>query len=243
MTPNPDAPAFRLPPPFELVRLRETGDAFAHACAEASMLGAGTIVRTGRFDRIELALVLEPEEPLAQARRAFFLGMAAATQALAAHAPPQRPVTIGWPDSFFLEGAPCGGGRLGWPAGCGEDETPDWLVFGLELVAATLGDLDAVPAAMSLAEAGVETVDPEGFAADFARALLAAFDSLAHDGFETAAQPFLEALDLGKAGARAHIDAQGDLLVVLHGAAAPERRPLLPALAAARWRVLIGDVA
>lgn len=235
------ADAIRLPPPFELVRLRERGEAFAHACAQAAGLGAGTLVRTGRFDQIEMALVLEPDEPLAQARRAFFLCMGAATQALAAHVPPERPVSIGWPDAIFLDGHPLGGGRLAWPAGCAETERPDWLVFGLDLVAATLDDPDHVPMAMSLAEAGVDTVEPDAIVADFARALLAALDRLAHDGFAAACRPYLETLDLGKAGARAAIDAAGDLLVAGYGARAPERRPFLPALAAARWRQSVGE--
>ena len=60
-----------LPPPFQLVTLREVGDAFAHAQAIAADEGAGTLVHVGRFDLSEFAVVLEPEEPLASARRAF----------------------------------------------------------------------------------------------------------------------------------------------------------------------------
>ena len=241
MTPRVAVEAIRLPPPFELVRLRERGEAFAQACERAGALGAATILRTGRFDRIEFALVLEPDEALAQARRVFFLCMGAAAQALAGHVPPERPVSIGWPDSLFLDGHPLGGGRLGWPADCAGTATPDWLVFGLDLVAATLDDPDHVPMAMSLAEAGVDSVDPDAFVADFARALLAAFDRLAHDGFAAAARPYLDALDPGKAGTRVAIDAHGDLLVTGFGATAPERRAFLPALAQARWRAAIGE--
>ncbi len=60
-----------LPPPFRLVPLRETGDAFAHARTIASEEGAGALIRVGRFDVVEFAVVLEPEEPLRIARRAF----------------------------------------------------------------------------------------------------------------------------------------------------------------------------
>ena len=72
-------PALVLPPPFTPVRLREMGDAFAHAKAIAAESGAGTLVHVGRFDVAEFALVLEPEEKLAQARRAFYAGMMALT--------------------------------------------------------------------------------------------------------------------------------------------------------------------
>ena len=53
-----------LPPPYRLLVLREAGDAFAHACAHAPGLGAGTLVFVGRFDFAEFAVVLEPEEEL-----------------------------------------------------------------------------------------------------------------------------------------------------------------------------------
>jgi hypothetical protein len=52
----------QLPPPFTLVRLRESGDAFAHACGIAPKRGAGTLVCVGRFDLAEFAVVLEPGE-------------------------------------------------------------------------------------------------------------------------------------------------------------------------------------
>src|SRR5215203_5407476 len=77
-------PPLDLPPPYRLVHLRETGDAFEHACRIAAEAGAGTLVRVGRFDLTEFALVLEPEEPLAQARRAFFACMVALADAIGA---------------------------------------------------------------------------------------------------------------------------------------------------------------
>ena len=67
---------------------------------------------------------LEPEEPLAAARRAFYAGMNALADALAAHAPPERPITFDWPDAIRIDGVLVGGGRLGWPEGVAEDEVP-----------------------------------------------------------------------------------------------------------------------
>src|SRR5476651_628154 len=96
---TPQAPELALPPPFSAVRLRELGDAFAHASAIAAEQGAGTLVYVGRFDLAEFAVVLEPEEPLRQARRAFYAGMAALADALAAHAQAETAITVGWPDS------------------------------------------------------------------------------------------------------------------------------------------------
>src|SRR5437868_452112 len=86
-----------LPPLFTAVSLREVGDAFAHAQAIAPDAGAGTLVTVGRFDLAEFAVVLEPDEPLATARRAFYAGCVALVDALVAQAPPESAITIDWP--------------------------------------------------------------------------------------------------------------------------------------------------
>src|SRR3982074_373485 len=108
-------PTLDLPPPFRLVTLREVGDAFAHAASVASEAGAGTLVYVGRFDLAEFAVVLEPDEPLETARRALYAGIVALADALAAHAPPERPITFDWPDAIRIDGGLIGGGRLGGP--------------------------------------------------------------------------------------------------------------------------------
>ena len=58
-----------LPPGYTLVALRELGDAFAHGCQIAAEAGAGTLVWVRRYDLVEFAVVLEPNEPLKSARR------------------------------------------------------------------------------------------------------------------------------------------------------------------------------
>src|SRR5438105_3917927 len=93
-----------LPPPFRLITLREAGDAFRHAGAIAGEAGAGTLVHVGRFDLAEFALVLEPEEPLRSARRVLYAGLVALADALAVHAPPEKPITIDWPDAIRVDG-------------------------------------------------------------------------------------------------------------------------------------------
>ena len=101
------APELALPPPFTAIRLREVGDAFAHAMAIAPEQGAGTLVYVGRFDLAEFAVVLEPDEPLLKARRAFYAGMAALADALAAHAQPETSIVIDWPDSILVNRRAC----------------------------------------------------------------------------------------------------------------------------------------
>jgi hypothetical protein len=108
------APELVLPPPFSAVRLREVGDAFAHAISLAAERGAGTLVYVGRFDLAEFAVVLEPDEPLLKARRAFYAGMAALADALAVHAQPETSIVIDWPVHFSsIKASSAAAGSLG----------------------------------------------------------------------------------------------------------------------------------
>src|SRR3954464_6316875 len=122
---TPFATALDLPPGFRLVTLREVGDAFAHAKANAAELGAGTLVFVGRFDMSEFAVVLEPDEPLMTARRAFYAGMCALADTLAAHAPPEKPIEFVWPDAIRIDGGLVGGGQFAWSEGP-DDQPPEW---------------------------------------------------------------------------------------------------------------------
>ena len=171
--------ALNLPPPFSLVTLREIGDAFAHAQAIAPEAGAGTLVHVGRFDLSEFAVVLEPDEPLASARRAFHVCMVALYDALLVHAPPERPIEIRWPDAIFVDGGLVGGGRLAWPAGTVESSVPDWLVFGasIRLVALRREEAGLRPLATALEQEGFDDVGSGRLVESFARHLMRALDA------------------------------------------------------------------
>lgn len=234
-----DAPARGiLPPPFELTTLRERGDAFAEAIRLAPTHGAGTVVRTGRFDTLEFAVVLEPEEPLAQARVAFPLCMGALASALALHVPPQRPLAIRWPDAFLLDTVIHGGGRLAAPDGAGETEAPGWLVFGARVALERAGGAE-VPVAMSLAEAGLDEIDPLRLIADFCAHLLSTFDLRGHEGMQAAGAAYLTRLDIGKAGLDKRLAENGDVLIARPGGV--ERLSLAAALDPARWLAEMGE--
>ena len=227
-----------LPPGYTLVALRELGDAFARACEIAPEAGAGTLVWVRRYDLVEFAVVLEPDEPLRSARRAFFAGMNALADALAAHCPPERDVTFDWPDAIRFDAGLLGGGRLGWPAECTEDGIPEWLVFGVILRAADMAHVPEVQAAsgVSLLGEGFEMVETDAIIESFARHLMTAFDRWKERGFEAIAQDYLERLPKSKAGERRGIDVNGDLLVsLLAGGGAPARDSLVDALGRATW--------
>lgn len=87
-------------------------DILAAAVARAPTDGAATLLVMRRPGLLAFAVVLEPDRPLPEARQAFFAGMAAVADALAAHCPPDRAVQIVWPDEVRHDRARIGGGRF-----------------------------------------------------------------------------------------------------------------------------------
>jgi biotin-(acetyl-CoA carboxylase) ligase len=198
-----------LPPLFRPLVLREVGDAFVHATANAAALGAGALVYVGRFNLAECAVVLEPEQPLARARLAFYVGMVALADALAALAPPEKPITIDWPDAIRIDGGLVGGGRLGWPPETAEDAVPDWLVFGAAIRIASISESGPglYPLATALEDEGFGEIGAEHFIESFARHLMAAVDRWQDGGFSPLIGEYAARLDKGSGIA---IDGNGD---------------------------------
>ena len=229
-------PALDLPPPFRLVTLREVGDAFAHAKSVAAAEGAGTLVYVGRFDLVEFAVVLEPEEALKTARRAIYAGLAALADALAVHAPPERPINFDWPDAIRVDGGLVGGGRLAWPPGADENEPPAWLVFGAMIRTVALGaeEPGLRPLSAALEEEGFDDLGSGALVESFARHFMVAIDAWQESGFGEVAKSYLARLT-PESGLRRDIDDNGDILVRLLGKVDVERRSLERALAEPSW--------
>jgi hypothetical protein len=253
------APALDLPPPYRLVTLREVGDAFAHAKAIAADEGAGTLVYVGRFDLAEFAVVLEPEEPLRTARRALYAGVTALADALARHAPPDKPVAFDWPAGVRVDGGLVGGARLGWPDDGAEDEPPAWLVFGGMIRTVAMGEDEPGlrPLSSALEEEGFDELGSGRLVESFARHLMVAIDAWQEKGFGAVARNYLlrmlppglssaGAEDPGgggktvffgakKPGIHGEIAENGDLLIRRAGQAGQERLSLIDSLAAPSW--------
>lgn len=232
-TGTPVTPGLDLPPPFRLITLREVGDAFAHAQAVAG--GAGTLVFVGRFDLAEFAVVLEPDEPLRTARRAFYAGMNALADALVVHAPPEKQIGFDWPDAVSVDGGVVGGGRLAWPSGADEDAPPPWLVFGAMIRTVSLSDEPGLhPLSTALAEEGFTDLASSELVESFARHLMVVIDAWQEHGFAAVGRDYLTRLS-PENGARQGLDENGDLLLRRAGKKDVERRPLASALAAPSW--------
>lgn len=228
--PSPD-----LPPGYTLVTLRGAGNAFRHACSIAGSAGAGTLVWVRRFDLVEFAVVLEPAEPLATARCAFFAGMTALADAVAAIAPPEKRISFDWPDVVRFDGARLGGGRLGWPQDCPEEELPAWLVFSAMLIASKGRGCEPglTPGSTSLEEEGCDNGDHGAMIESFARYLMRVFDLWAESGFDVVAQNYLARLSTPHPGSRLAIDSKGELIAA--GGTGIERLALVSALKAPAW--------
>jgi len=233
---TPFAPALDLPPAFRLVTLREVGDAFVRAQEIAADDGAGTLVWVGRFDLVEFAVVLEPDEPLRAARRALYAGMAALADALAVHAPPEKPIAFDWPDAIRVDGGLVGGGRLAWPNGAREDAPPPWLVFGATVRTVAMGEGAAAlrPIEAALEDEGFDDLGSGRLVESFARQLMVLTDAWQESGFAVVAQSYLTRLP-AEPGTERTIDGAGDLLVRRKGKLDVKKHRLLPALAVPSW--------
>jgi hypothetical protein len=225
-----------LPSAYNLIVPPAEMSAHQYAMDQAEDHGAGTLVWTPRPHVLEFAVMLAPEEPLRSARRALFLCMSALADALASVCPPEKRISFGWPDTILYDGARLGGGRLGWPAACGEDDVPAWLVFSAMLIASKreTGDPGLTPDSTSLEEERCLEGSQGELVELFARYLLLGFDGWADQGFAPAAERYLYRLAAEQSGT-ALIEENGDLLITQQGGAAAKRWPLREALLAPAW--------
>lgn len=227
-----------LPPGFTLVTLRESGDAFAHAAANAAELGAATLVWVRRFDLLEFAVVLEPEAPLATARLAHYMGMNALADMMAAHCPPERAVYFEWPDALLLDHGLLGGGRTAWPADCPEDREPEWIVFGAMLRTVATVDFESglrragLGAGVAMDEAGFEEISPADLVESFCRHLMLNVDQWSSRGPKAVVKRWLDRI-APEVGRRQGVEPNGDLVVRTQEG--ESRRSFVEALARAEW--------
>ncbi|MGQ9370336.1 biotin/lipoate--protein ligase family protein [Azospirillum sp. ST 5-10] len=221
-----------LPPPFEPVGCEPGEDAFRRALAEAGAgAGAGRLVWGAGPDRLDVAVVLEPDTDLRGAVRAALAAQVAMAEALAALGPPHKPVSVRWPDGLAVDGAAVGRVRAGWPPRAGADAAPDrlpdwlpdWLVVGVTLrLRHDGGEPGLEPERTALAEEGFGDLAAADLVEAFARHLLHGLHRWEEEGFAPLARHWLARRD----GDGALDPATGDRL------AGTERHGLLAALAA-----------
>ncbi len=231
-----------LPSLFEpVIALREGGDAMARAIQLAPLQGAGTLVWVRSHSRIEVAVVLEPEWPLAASRPAIFAAMGALADALGAYGPPDVPLTFRWPATVIVNEGAIGRARLAWPQHAPDHAVPDWLVVGVEarLDFPRGWEPGHGTGQTSLREEGwtEEDVSPAELTAAWARHLMAALAEWQRQGpgsgFPRLAERFLARLPVAPwmgPGRRGLDPATGDIIMDHEGAR--RRHVLVEALGA-----------
>ena len=151
----------RLPPLMQGEALA-AGDPFTKACTRA-MLGCDSGLLCYRIspDHLRAGLVLAPEVPLGRALQMLPTCAVGFQNALGALAPPEVALMLGWDGKLWLNGARAGRLRVA-AATRDPEETPDWLVIGLEVLLlpsdGAEGGLD--PLRTSLVEEGCGDIDP-----------------------------------------------------------------------------------
>lgn len=224
-----------LPPVFDpILHLREGQDAMRRAVALAAEKGAGCLVWASALERVEAAVVLEPEQILLAARPALLCAANALGDALVALGAPEIPVTIRWPATLLMNGAEVATLRLAAPETAAENAVPDWLVagFALRLAFPPGHEAGRTPERTALQEEGYEDTSAADVVAAWARHLMANVSEWqGPEGARKLAEKYLARLEHApwQEGARRGIDpVSGDL--VLERAGQRERMPLAAAL-------------
>lgn len=106
---------------------------FPIACDQAKRgTDAGLITWSLSDERLRAALVLAPETPLEEAMSGYIASAVGFQNALGALAPPETAVQLEWSGGVRLNGAHTGGFHIA-AANRKPNETPDWLVVGLDI--------------------------------------------------------------------------------------------------------------
>jgi biotin-(acetyl-CoA carboxylase) ligase len=222
-----------LPPAYRLKTAREVADAFQTALASVSD-GAGTLVWARRFHIADFAVVLEPEQPLIEARLAFYAAMSALADALAVYCPPEKPILFDWPDAIKVDGALVGGGRFAWPPGTHDHDIPPWLVFGAKVRVATKPGEEPGNWTLgtSLEDEGFEDLSAAMLIESFSRHLMSVLHDYEEGGPRREIERWLHRLDRkGLHGVL--ITGEGDLVV--REGSTRNTRSLASALAQPSW--------
>lgn len=163
-----------LPPAFHLVALDREVGAFGRAVRAAPRgVDDGTVYWTDRTDRLDLAVVLEPEAPAARTLEAVYVLTVAAGDALGTLLPPQVPVAFAWPGDLILDGAKVGQVKAALAPVAGAGAIPPWLVLGLTVSVGPPGDDPGrFPDRTSLHGEGAGDITPARFLESVTRHLL-----------------------------------------------------------------------
>ncbi len=177
-----------LPPLFDLKPLPPGDDPFdaATAAVQAGDAGAGDVFWSQRLDRLEGAVVLEPDSSARDSLTMLPLAMVAFGDALGAIGPPVLAVHFRWPDAVEVNGGFVGGFRVGMADVAHDEEVPDWLVVSFS-IAVQMDLMDDAPGRRAdettLFDEGCGEITVDDLTESFARHFLAWINRWQDEGF------------------------------------------------------------
>lgn len=177
----------RFPPAYTPIAL-DQGDSMDIACAEAATGAApGMLFWRRRPDRLDCAVVLEPDHPLRESRHIRCAAMLALADALGALGPPKVRIAFDPAGHILINGAKAGAVAFTAAPGCAEDDVPAWAVVGVTLDVRGDPDDDSPglhPDHTALREEGFGDLDAALPLESFARNFLSWIDLWENDGPE-----------------------------------------------------------
>lgn len=156
--------------------------------------GAGDLVWARNLDRVQAALVLEPDVAPEQAREMLFVAMVAAGDSIGALAPPEVAITWDWPATLRANGAVIGGIDLVTAPQATEAGEPEWLVVGLDVALRnTSRDVEPGhdPDHTTLYDEGCAEIGRTLLVESWSRHLLSWIDTWRQEGFEPVHQAWM----------------------------------------------------
>ena len=203
----------KLPPLYRLFRTQPDGDLRASARRHAEGgVAAGTMFWSPRDDRFQAALALAPEEPMAVAALALYLGMLALGDALGTVIPAGVDVSFIWPNRINLNGGYLGSVELDVPPGTTVESTPEWLLLSFDLAVSGGGGAVVDATVTTLEDEGCGVVDTGELLEALARHALVWSNRWHDDGFAP-----LRPLWIARLETPADLDEAGGLLETKDG--------------------------
>ena len=184
---NADLPVF--PPLLNGIAVepaRDTADAALLALGQGKS-SAGDLFWSQSQDRLNLALVLEPEEQLSRAAQMLPLMAVAFGDAFGAVAPPEIAVHYRWPGDILVNGAKAGAVSLSVPDDTTHNSVPAWMVLALDVAVSldlSIENPGEMPDRTTLHEEGAGEVTSLGLLESVSRHFLTWLDTWTHEGFK-----------------------------------------------------------
>jgi len=176
-----------LPPLMSGHPVAASQEAFAAALAavKAKAAGAGDLFWSEAVNRLDLALVLEPEVPAMRALQVHMAVMVALGDALGALGPPEMAVHYRWPSTVLINGAGAGRVRTALSGMADGKEVPAYMVTSavLNIHPAVAGEPGHAPDTTSLWDEGCSDIDRTRLIESLARHILTWIDTWETDGF------------------------------------------------------------